>query len=65
MELTLNPDLLQWARERARLTRDDLAQKMGLVVKRVEEWEESPERSRPIGRNAWPTRPTRHTATCS
>jgi len=41
MELTLNPDLLQWARERARLTRDDLAQKMGLVVKRVEEWEES------------------------
>ncbi len=41
MELTLNPDLLQWARERARLTRDDLAQKMGLVVKRVEEWEDS------------------------
>lgn len=41
MELTLQPSLLQWARERARLTRDDLAQKMGLVTKRVEEWEDS------------------------
>lgn len=41
MELTLQPSLLQWARERARLTRNDLAQKMGLVPKRVEEWEET------------------------
>jgi len=41
MDLTLQPSLLQWARERARLTRDDLAQKMGLVPKRVEEWEET------------------------
>jgi len=41
MELTLNPDLLQWARERARLSVDGLALKMGLVPKRVQEWEET------------------------
>lgn len=41
MELSLQPSLLQWARERARLSVDGLAQKMGLVPKRVEEWEET------------------------
>lgn len=41
MELSLQPSLLQWARERARLTQDALAKKMGLVPKRVEEWEET------------------------
>ena len=41
MELSLQPSLLQWARERARLTQDALAQKMGLVPKRVQEWEET------------------------
>lgn len=41
MELTLQPSLLQWARERARLTKDALAKRMGLKPERVDEWEDS------------------------
>ena len=39
--LLLQPDVLRWARERAELTDDALAQKVNLSVERVLEWERS------------------------
>ena len=40
-QIQLQPDVLLWARERARLEHDDLARKMQVHVDRVVEWEES------------------------
>ena len=39
--LRLQPNVLRWARERAELADDALAQKVGLKVERVLEWEQS------------------------
>ena len=39
--LLLQPDVLRWARERAELKHDALAQKVKLRVERVREWEDS------------------------
>jgi len=43
MTLEFQPEVLQWARKRARLDVAALAKKMGLIEDRVEEWEESGE----------------------
>lgn len=40
-KISLQPSVLQWARERARISRDELARKMQVRVDRVEEWEET------------------------
>ena len=37
----MQPDVLKWARERARVSRDELARKMQVNVDRVVEWEET------------------------
>ena len=37
----MQPGVLQWARERARVSRDELARKMQVNVDRVVEWEET------------------------
>ena len=37
----MQPGVLQWARERARVSRDELARKMQVKVDRVVEWEET------------------------
>ncbi len=39
--LTLQPDVLRWARHRADLTAEELARKVHLKTERVEEWERS------------------------
>ena len=39
--ISLQPGVLQWARERARVSRDELARKMQVNVDRVVEWEET------------------------
>lgn len=39
--LTLQPDVLRWARQRAELTAEELARKVHLKTERVEEWERS------------------------
>jgi len=41
MSLHLHPEVLQWARYRARLSEADLAKKMTLKEERVENWEEN------------------------
>ena len=41
MPITLEPNVLLWARERAGISRDDLAHKMKVKIKRVREWEET------------------------
>lgn len=41
MNIELQPLLLQWARQRARLTADALAEKMGVRVEKIQEWEQS------------------------
>ena len=40
-KISLQPGVLQWARERARVSRDELARKMQVNVDRVVEWEET------------------------
>lgn len=40
-KISLQPSVLQWARERARVIRDELARKMQVNVDRVVEWEET------------------------
>ena len=40
-KISLQPSVLQWARERARVSRDELARKMQVGVDRVVEWEEN------------------------
>src|SRR6266700_3821181 len=39
MNLTLQPKVLRWARDRARLDEPALAKKVGVGVERVKEWE--------------------------
>ena len=39
--MELQPDVLLWARERAGISRDELARKMKIKVERVMEWEET------------------------
>lgn len=41
MTIDLHPQLLKWARNRARLTEDVLAEKMGVKEQKVAEWEKS------------------------
>lgn len=41
MIIDLQPRLLEWARQRARLTEESLAEKMGVAVEKVAEWETS------------------------
>lgn len=41
MTIDLQPRLLEWARLRARLTEEALAEKMGVAVEKVMEWESS------------------------
>jgi Zn-dependent peptidase ImmA (M78 family)/DNA-binding XRE family transcriptional regulator len=41
MEVALKPEVLRWARERAGLTRETLAQKIGTKAERVREWEKT------------------------
>lgn len=41
IKIGLQPSVLQWARERARVSRDELARKMQVRVDRVVEWEET------------------------
>lgn len=41
MEVSLQPQVLQWARERAGLSEEDLAKKVGTKPERVSEWEHS------------------------
>ena len=41
MQIMLQPDVLRWARERTRVSRDELAQKMQVSPERVLEWERS------------------------
>src|ERR1700728_100216 len=44
MKTTLNPSVLKWARQRAGLNEEDLAQKIGLSNQsRVQEWERTGE----------------------
>ena len=38
-QITLQPEVLRWARERAGLSQDDLAKKMNVKPERVPEWE--------------------------
>ena len=40
-KISLQPSVLQWARERARVSRDELARKMQVNIDRVVEWEET------------------------
>ena len=40
-QITLQPELLRWARERAGLTQDDLAKKIPVNPDRVREWEQT------------------------
>ena len=40
-QIALQPEVLLWARERAGITRDDLARKMQVKIARVAEWEET------------------------
>ena len=40
-QITLQPELLRWARERAGLTQDDLAKKIPVKLDRVREWEQT------------------------
>ncbi len=40
-KISLQPGVLQWARERARVSRDELARKMQVKIDRVVEWEET------------------------
>ena len=40
-QITLQPELLRWARERAGLTQDDLAKKIKVNLDRVREWEQT------------------------
>ena len=39
LQITLQPDVLRWARERAKLQPEDLAKKMGVKPERVLAWE--------------------------
>jgi len=41
MTIDLQPRLLEWARHRARLTEEVLAEKMGVKEEKVAEWEQS------------------------
>lgn len=41
LQITLQPDVLRWARERASLEVDELARKVGVRPRRVSEWETS------------------------
>jgi transcriptional regulator with XRE-family HTH domain len=41
MLIDLQPRLLQWARQRARLSEEALAEKMGVKVEKIEEWEQT------------------------
>ena len=41
LQIMLQPDVLRWARERTRVSRDELAQKMQVSPERVLEWERS------------------------
>ena len=41
MTIDLQPRLLQWARQRARLTEEVMAEKMGVSPEKVAEWEQS------------------------
>jgi Zn-dependent peptidase ImmA (M78 family) len=43
MKISVRPALLRWARERASLAPDELAKKLGLVVQRVHDWEQTGE----------------------
>ena len=38
-QITLQPEVLRWARERAGLSQDDLAKKMNVKPERVPDWE--------------------------
>ena len=40
-QIALQPDVLLWARERAGISRDDLARKMKVKIERIIEWEET------------------------
>ena len=56
-KITLQPDVLRWARERAGLSEDELAKKMQVKPERVQEWERSGEISmaqvRKLARHAY------------
>lgn len=41
VQITLQPDVLQWARQRAGISRDELACRMHVKTERVREWEET------------------------
>ena len=41
LQIMLQPDVLRWARERTRVSRDELAQKLQVSPERVLEWERS------------------------
>ena len=41
VQITLQPDVLLWARERAGISRDALARKMQVKIERVIEWEKT------------------------
>lgn len=41
MQVALAPRVLRWARERASLTQDELARKVGVKAERVQEWEKT------------------------
>lgn len=43
VKVSVRPQLLRWARERAALTPADLARKVGLQAQRIEEWERTGE----------------------
>lgn len=45
IKVNVQPELLRWARERARLAADELARRMNLKVERVTEWERTGELS--------------------
>jgi len=40
-QITLQPEVLRWARERAGLTAEELAKKFPVKPERVKEWEET------------------------
>ena len=48
MKTTLQPACLQWARERAGLSTDDLASKLGVSVDKVSAWEVSGDLTLPL-----------------
>jgi transcriptional regulator with XRE-family HTH domain len=47
MQITLEPEVLRWARERSGLEIESVARKVGVKPERVQEWEESGQITRP------------------